>query len=39
MNGLELFETIDEEDLRDEALDRIGGGRIPITLGTLKPCG
>lgn len=37
MTDLDLFEIIEDADLSDEALDRIGGHRLPITLGTLKP--
>ena len=36
MNEMSAFETIDDESLRDEALDRMGEDRIPITLGTIK---
>lgn len=37
MTDFDLFEIIEDADLGDEALDRIGGQRLAITLGTMKP--
>jgi hypothetical protein len=37
MSDQDLFETVDDADLADEALDRIGGQRLLGSLGTMKP--